>query len=78
MLNCKEVAERADEYLAHELSLGARAGVWLHVMMCKHCQRYLKQMRWLIGAFGELPREASDEEVTEVMKQVKSRKELPR
>ncbi|MBI2379463.1 MAG: zf-HC2 domain-containing protein [Gammaproteobacteria bacterium] len=74
MLSCKEVTEHADEYLAQELPLSRRIGVGLHLMMCKHCRRYVKQLRWLIGAFGELPRQASDEEVSEVMSRVKGRK----
>ncbi|MFG1260957.1 zf-HC2 domain-containing protein [Xanthobacter flavus] len=44
MLSCREVTEKASAYLDQELSWSARAQFRLHLMMCKHCRRYVDQL----------------------------------
>jgi predicted anti-sigma-YlaC factor YlaD len=44
MLNCKEVSELVSRSLDEELPLGKRVGVRMHLLMCKFCTRYKKQM----------------------------------
>ncbi len=51
MMRCKEIATRLDmEQVAGE-SFWKRAGVRLHLMMCRNCRRFERQLRQLrVGA----------------------------
>ncbi len=52
MPDCKEVAELASFSMDETLPLKKRAGLKLHIMMCKFCRRNYKQLyliRKLIG-----------------------------
>jgi hypothetical protein len=42
MLSCREVTERASDYLDRALPLRQRLAVRLHLFMCQHCRRYLR------------------------------------
>ncbi|WP_395816814.1 anti-sigma factor family protein [Devosia sp.] len=44
MLTCKELSERATDYLENALSPAQRAGIKMHLLMCKHCQAYVDQL----------------------------------
>jgi hypothetical protein len=50
MLSCREIARLASEQMdsGAELPLGTRMSMRLHLMMCKYCSRYVRQIR-LIG-----------------------------
>ncbi len=45
MLKCNEVVERADAYLATELSSWQRFQFNLHLMVCGYCRRYIKSFK---------------------------------
>ncbi|MHC4942025.1 MAG: zf-HC2 domain-containing protein [Planctomycetota bacterium] len=47
MLNCKEVSKLASQSLDRQLSFRERMGVKIHLMMCRACSRFLKQIRFL-------------------------------
>ncbi|NOZ02325.1 MAG: zf-HC2 domain-containing protein [Deltaproteobacteria bacterium] len=47
MLNCREATRLADEALEHRLPLGSRIGLKLHLMMCRYCNRYNTQVRFI-------------------------------
>lgn len=55
MLSCKEVAEKASEYLDRDLGRWERLKVGLHVAMCKHCSRYLRQLELTSKLVRSLP-----------------------
>lgn len=44
MLSCKEVTRLLSESMDHTLPFGKRLGVRLHLLMCKFCARYKKQL----------------------------------
>lgn len=44
MLTCKEVAKLISDGLDHRLTWRQRLGLRLHVMMCKACATYKKQL----------------------------------
>lgn len=44
MFNCKKVSQRVSESLDHRLPLHQRAMIRLHLMMCKYCSRFRKQV----------------------------------
>lgn len=68
MLKCNEVVERADELVdGTPLSLRERFALRLHLMMCHHCRRYVRQLRLLVQSLRREPERASTEEVNQVM-----------
>jgi hypothetical protein len=44
MFNCKEVTRLVSESLDRELPFPQRMGVRMHLLMCKFCSRYRKQL----------------------------------
>lgn len=44
MLTCKELSERATDYLENAVSTRQRASIKLHLLMCKHCRTYVDQL----------------------------------
>lgn len=60
MLKCREVSELASRYVDHDLGMMTRAQIRLHLMMCKHCTRYVRQLRRTVALLSEIaPREPS-------------------
>lgn len=70
MLRCREIVQDADLLLAAELPWQRRIAVKLHLLMCRHCRRYVRQLRALIRAVPFMHRKASDEEVSRIMDHV--------
>jgi hypothetical protein len=66
MLSCKEITEKANEYLESELPFGTRLRVRMHLLMCTHCRRYVKQLQTTIRAIGLMKeQETVDENYTQ-------------
>jgi predicted anti-sigma-YlaC factor YlaD len=63
MLTCQELTELVTDYLEGDLSLGERLRFHLHLGMCRHCRRYLRQMRQVVRTLGALPDEPMPPEV---------------
>jgi glutaredoxin 3 len=61
MLSCKELSERASDYLDGELSPWTRMEIRLHIFLCEHCRRYLRQLRLAVDTFA-LSAKTDDEE----------------
>jgi len=55
--NCREVSRAQSEALEHRLPAVKRFGVWLHLLLCKWCRRYGKQIRFLRAAAHDHPEE---------------------
>ncbi len=64
MLICSQITELVTEYLEGRLPLGQRLRFQMHLGMCRHCRRYLSQMKTTIRTLGVL-RPASIPEVPE-------------
>lgn len=47
MFNCKEVTRMVSESLDRELSFHQRVGLRMHLLMCKFCSRYQRQLLFL-------------------------------
>jgi anti-sigma factor RsiW len=45
LISCRDVAERASEYLDQELTWRSRLQVRLHLFVCQDCRRYVDQLR---------------------------------
>ncbi len=46
-LTCREAARAQSEQLDHPLPRMTSIGLRLHLLICKWCRRYGKQIRWL-------------------------------
>lgn len=55
MLSCKALVACSSEFLDGELSLGQRMSVRMHLVMCRHCRRFIKQMRLSQAVLRKLP-----------------------
>lgn len=59
MFECKDVAEEASNYLDGDLPWRKRIGLFLHLVICSCCRRYMQQIRQTIRAVNVLrPQEA--------------------
>lgn len=47
MLNCKQVSELSSRSMDSRLPWGKRMQMKLHLMMCKACQQYLEQLKFI-------------------------------
>ena len=55
MLKCKDVAAKADALVdGAPMTMRERFAMRMHLLMCHHCRRYVRQLRALLGT---LPRE---------------------
>lgn len=75
MLSCRDVANEADLLLAGELSWRRRMAFRVHLVICNHCRRYVRQLKYLVRAIPFMHRKASSQEVSAVMDHIHSRKE---
>ena len=53
--SCRDAARLQSEALDKKLSFGKRVGLSLHLLVCKWCRRYGKQVRFLREAAHEHP-----------------------
>jgi hypothetical protein len=58
--NCREAGRLQAEALDHPLSLPQRLGLRLHLLLCKWCRRYGKQIRFLRQAVHERSDEVNE------------------
>ncbi|MFE8070980.1 carboxymuconolactone decarboxylase family protein [Marinobacteraceae bacterium S3BR75-40.1] len=58
MLSCREVTVRASDFIEHELPLGERVSMRMHLAICRHCRRLVRHLRQTIDLLhhtGEQP-----------------------
>ncbi|MEW5756020.1 MAG: zf-HC2 domain-containing protein [Pseudomonadota bacterium] len=73
MLNCRDVTEHASDYLDKTLPLGQRLKLRLHLFMCIHCRRYLKQLRVAIDLIRQSePRPVSTQQAETIAAKILS------
>ncbi len=54
MLNCKEVTQLASESLDRKSTLKERIDLRFHLLMCKLCTRYFRQLNFMHQASSEM------------------------
>ncbi len=64
MLSCKEVARILASGALDEYTWGRRLALRLHLLMCRHCRRYARQLRAIAAAARGLWREESEDPST--------------
>jgi Putative zinc-finger len=71
VLNCKEIAERASDYVDRDLSLWQRLKVRWHLRACAHCSRLIRHLRLTMSYLSRLNRpQASLDEAEAVVEKV--------
>lgn len=71
MLKCRDVEQRADALVDNEpLPWRARMALRLHLLVCHHCRRYVRQLRQLVQSLRRAPQPAAPETVERIMKAV--------
>ena len=56
MLNCREITERASDFIDAGLPWRVRLEVRLHLMMCRLCREYVRQLALVVRTLRRLPR----------------------
>ena len=69
MLSCKEAARLVSEGLDRKLPFWRRVSLRFHVVMCRGCSRYKRQITALNKLIADHYREASPAEVSEHVSQ---------
>lgn len=70
MLTCHEVLVLGSDYLDGALDSPARRRLRLHLLMCRHCRRYLHHLRLASATAGALPVPADETRVQAVLAQL--------
>jgi len=60
MLKCNEVTRLYASDAARSASLRKRLALRIHLLMCRHCRRYVRELRAIGEAVRDLGRQAPD------------------
>jgi hypothetical protein len=60
LCSCRDAARLQSEALDQELSFSKRLGLSLHLLICKWCRRYGKQIRFLRNVAQDHPENLSE------------------
>ena len=63
MLTCRQVTALVTDYLEGRMPILDRARFQLHLGMCTHCRRYLRQMKLSVAVLGRMPPEPVPDDV---------------
>ena len=55
MLSCKELVARSSAILDSELSFRERMAVRRHLVLCRNCRRFIKQMKLTQAVLRHMP-----------------------
>ncbi|MFZ6046896.1 zf-HC2 domain-containing protein [Pseudomonas sp. CR3202] len=61
MLSCKELVARSSDLLDGEMSFRERIAMRRHLMLCRNCRRFIKQMKLTQAVIRLLPERHGDE-----------------
>ena len=69
MVTCKQVSDSASDVLDGPTTFSQRLSLRLHLLMCKHCRRYVRQIQLVSGVARALarPPEPSEQEIEELI-----------
>lgn len=63
MLTCRQVTEQASEFLDGQMGWRKQLQLRLHMLMCRHCSRYLGQLGSTVRLVRSMPREQPEPEI---------------
>ena len=55
MLSCRQMTELVTAYAEGKLSFGDRMRFQMHLGMCRHCRRYVRQVKATVRALPDVP-----------------------
>lgn len=55
MFSCKDIHNRASQFIDGETSMLTKAGVLMHILMCGNCRLFIKQLRLTVTSVKQLP-----------------------
>ena len=58
MLTCKEQVARSSDFLDGQLSFHERLMMRHHLLFCRNCRRFIRQMRLMQATLREMPEDA--------------------
>lgn len=72
MLRCRDIVRHGDAFLSGEMRGWKRVGFWVHLLFCRYCRRYIRQLRTTQAVSISLPPSAaaSDAEVDAVLARI--------
>lgn len=78
MLNCKDLSDTATTYIEGECSLAEKISIWVHMAICVHCRRYLRQLNLGIQTLRLMThiKEPTQEEIEQIVNRIKSMQNL--
>lgn len=71
MLNCKQVASLASDYLDNNSTTKLNWKIRMHLMMCSHCRRFYRQLKITKIVTRSVLSESSDDDVDELLQRIK-------
>ena len=71
MIQCKDIADEANNYIDGDLPISKRIGLFIHLVMCKCCRNYLQQIRNTISTISIMqPKEKNSSDTQDIAKQL--------
>ena len=70
MLTCRQMTELANGYLERELPMLTWAQVRMHLLMCKHCPKYIDQLAGTVTLLRTLPHDTPPTDVEDTLVRV--------
>lgn len=76
MISCKDIAQEAHDLLDGEVGFIRRVQIRYHLLICKYCRRYLRQLSLTLrtlreGEVLQIPDEPSEAEIDEIVAKIK-------
>ena len=65
MLKCKDVVQMASEHSERPNTLSARMGLWFHLLMCKYCRRFVRQLQNMRTMLKQRPTPCHDDDIAD-------------
>ncbi len=72
MYSCKEVVDKASHYTENQLKWRVRLAYKLHLLMCRHCQRFIKQFGLMVQSFPTLKWQEDTQLNKKIIKKIQS------
>lgn len=73
MLTCKEATQLISKSLDHQLNWRERFKVRVHLITCKYCKRFLKQLTVLRDAFSQITKSIEMDDSIQIPAETKTR-----
>ena len=72
MFTCRDVSDKASDYLEGPTTFMQRLHFQLHLIICVHCRRYFRQLRLTSAVAGQISEltEPSDEEIESLVRRL--------